>query len=26
VLRSVLGVSRSAFVHGWRGYVEAELR
>jgi hypothetical protein len=26
VLRSVLGVSRSAFVHGWHGYVEAELR
>jgi hypothetical protein len=26
VLRSVLGVSRSAFVHGWRGYVQAELR
>lgn len=25
VLRSVLGVSRSAFVHGWRAYVEAEL-
>lgn len=26
VLRSVLGVSRSAFVHGWRGYVKAELK
>lgn len=25
VLRSVLGVSRSAFVHGWQGYVEAQL-
>lgn len=26
VLRKVLGVSRSAFVHGWQGYVKAELR
>lgn len=25
VLRKELGVSRSAFVHGWRGYVEAQL-
>lgn len=25
VLRSVLGVSRSAFVHGWREYVKGEL-
>ncbi|MBO0829119.1 MAG: hypothetical protein J2P24_15205 [Streptosporangiales bacterium] len=25
VLRKVLGVSRSAFVHGWQGYVKAQL-